>query len=207
MIETLLRIDDWTLVAFLAAAVVLMLTPGPGMMFCVACGLTGGARAGLAAGFGSAAGMLVHTGLAAAGLSALILAMPGAYDAVRWLGAGYLAWLAWTSWRAGDDLGERLGRRRASRAFGRALVTNLMNPKVILFMVAFLPQFADPAIGPVWQQLVLFGVGVSLIGLVFDCLYGGLAGLLAERLRRASRLMNRISALVFGGLAARLAIN
>ena len=147
MIETVLQIDTLTWTAFVAASVVLMVTPGPGMMFCLACGLAGGPRAGVAAGLGSAAGMIVHTGLVAAGLSALLLAMPGAYDAVRFAGAAYLAWLAYASWRAGDELAERLGRRRMAHAFGRALVTNLMNPKVILFMVAFLPQFADPAAG------------------------------------------------------------
>ena len=207
MLETLGQIDAITWAAFLGASVVLMITPGPGMMFCLACGLAGGARAGIAAGVGSAVGIVVHTLLAAAGLSALLMAMPGAHDAIRIAGAAYLAWLAWTSWHAAPDGLERAGRRRMGRAFGRALVTNLMNPKVILFMVAFLPQFADPGLGSVWHQLLAFGLVVALIGLVFDCLYGALAGALADKLRRASRLMNRAAALVFGGLAARLAIN
>lgn len=206
MVETVFAIGGWTWATFLAAAVVLMVTPGPGMMFCVACGLAGGPRAGVAAGAGSAVGMLVHTALAAGGLSALLLASPAAYEAARWIGAAYLLWLAWTSWRAGGDLESRLGRRRAARAFGRALSVNLLNPKVVLFMLAFLPQFADPAIGPIWRQIAAFGAVSAVIGLIFDCLYGVLAGLLADRLRKASKLMNRISALVFGGLAARLVI-
>jgi len=207
MFETLMSIDPWTGVAFVIASVVLMITPGPGMMFCIACGLRGGAWAGVAAGVGSAVGMMVHAILAAAGLSALILGAPGAYDAVRWIGAAYLVWLAWSSWTAGDDLGGRLGRSRMARAFARALATNLMNPKVIVFMVAFLPQFVDPAVGPAWAQFLIFGAGVALIGLIFDCLYGGLAGLVAERLRRESRLMNRVSAVAFGGLAARIVLD
>ncbi|MEM7742222.1 MAG: LysE family translocator [Pseudomonadota bacterium] len=207
MIETLAQIDTWTWGAFLLASVALMITPGPGMMFCIACGLAGGARAGIAAGAGSAAGMMVHTGLAALGLSAILLAMPGAYDTIRWVGAAYLLWLAWSSWRAGDDLADRLGRDRMGRAFRRALVTNLLNPKVIVFMMAFLPQFADPAIGPLWHQMLALGAVVSLVGLLFDCAYGGLAGALAARVRKASKLMNRLSAAVFGGLAVRLVVD
>jgi len=206
MIETLALIDGWTLALFLSATAVLMLTPGPGMMFCVACGLAGGSRAGIAAGCGTAAGMLVHTALAAGGLSALLLATPQLYDAVRWAGAAYLAWLAWTTWRHAGAPDRQRGRRRVGRAFGRAFVTNILNPKVALFMLAFLPQFADPAIGPVWRQIVVFGLIAAALGLTFDCLYGALAGLLADRLRRASGVMSKISAIVFGGLAARLAM-
>jgi threonine/homoserine/homoserine lactone efflux protein len=207
VIETLTLIDGWTAALFLAATVVLMLTPGPGMMFCVACGLTGGARAGIAAGCGTAAGLLVQTALAAGGLSALLLATPQLYDAVRWVGAAYLAYLAWTTWRHAGAPDRKRGRRSIRRAFGRAFVTNILNPKVVLFMLAFLPQFADPAIGPVWRQVVIFGLAAAVIGLLFDCLYGGLAGLLGDRLRRASGVMSKISAIVFGGLAARLAID
>lgn len=207
MIETLAQIDPWTMAAFLAASVALMVTPGPGMMFCIACGLAGGPRAGMAAGVGSAVGLMVHTGIAAAGLSAVLLALPGAYDAIRWAGAAYLLWLAWASWTAGDDLEDRLGRRQVGRAFRRALLTNLLNPKVIVFMLAFLPQFSDPNIGPVWQQMLIFGLVVAVTGLVFDCLYGGLAGCLAARVRKASRMMNKVSAIVFGGLAARIALD
>ncbi len=207
MLETIANIDQITWLGFVAASVVLMVTPGPGMMFCLACGLIGGPRAGIAAGAGAAAGLLVHTALAAMGFAALLFALPGAYDVLRIAGAAYLLWLAWESWNAKGDLGARKGRRELAHAFRRGLVTNLTNPKVIFFMVAFLPQFADPATGPVWHQMLVFGTGVAAIGFVFDALYGGLAGLLANRLRRASRVLNRVSALVFGGLAARLAIN
>ncbi len=204
MLDTLVAMDPWTIGAFAAAMVVLMLTPGPNMMFSIACGLAGGPRAGVAAALGATAGMGVHVTLAALGLSAFLTATPVAYDALRYAGAAYLIWLAWTTWRAGGALEERLGRRRVARAFARGFVTNILNPKVILFMVAFLPQFADPAIGPVWRQIAVLGVAVVVITAVFDSLYGGLAGLVADRLRRASRLMNRISAVVFGGLAARI---
>lgn len=82
-----------------------------------------------------------------------------------------------------------------------------MNPKVILFILAFLPQFTDPAIGPVWHQIVILGVILGIGGILTDGTYGVFAGLAAERVRKSAGVMNRISAVIFGGLAARLAIN
>lgn len=204
IIATALSIDAWTYAAFIGAAMVLMATPGPNMMFSIACGLSGGPKAGIAAGCGAGLGMLVHTGLVALGVASVLMASPAAYEALRIGGALYLVYLAWSSWRAGDDLERRLGRRQVGRALWRGFVINLTNPKVILFMIALLPQFADPAIGPVWRQIVVFGMLQAMIAVVFDGLCGGLAGRLAARLRHASRMMNRISALIFGGLAARI---
>ncbi|MEM7267668.1 MAG: LysE family translocator [Pseudomonadota bacterium] len=200
----ILAIDPWTWAAFLAAGVALLLTPGPNMMFCIACGLRGGPKAGVAAGMGAATGMFLHGALVAVGLASLIAANPVAFEVIRYGGAAYLIWLGWQAWRAGDDLEERLGRREIARAYGRALITNLTNPKVLVFMIALLPQFADPAIGPVWPQILAFGAVLALMAAVFDGLYGGLAGALSARVRRAAGFMNKLSALVFGGLAVRI---
>lgn len=204
MFETALAIPFWTYVAYVAAVVVLLATPGPNMMFCVACGMKGGARAGIAAGAGAAAGMVIQTALVAVGVASLVMASPVAFDVLRYGGAAYLLWLAWESWNAGDDLERRLGRRESLRAFFRGLVTNLTNPKVILFMVALLPQFADPAIGPVGVQIMIFGLIQAVLTVLFDGTYGALAGYLAAKMRKGSKVMNRISAIVFGALAARL---
>ncbi|MEX2518192.1 MAG: LysE family translocator [Paracoccaceae bacterium] len=207
MISTFHAMQEATLLMFLGATVILFITPGPNMMFTIACGLAGGPRAGFAAGLGGAAGMTAHVALAAAGLSAILFAAPGAYDALRYFGAAYLLWLAWGAWRADDALEARLGRDRPARAFRRGLLTCLLNPKVALFMIAFLPQFVDPSVGPAWAQILVLGIIVVTLALVFDGAYGLFAGLVADRLRRASKLLNRISAVVFGGLAARLVIN
>ncbi|WP_211907390.1 LysE family translocator [Pikeienuella piscinae] len=207
MAETMLAMNGVALLVFLGATVVLFITPGPNMMFTIACGLSGGPRAGFAAGLGGASGMLVHIALAAAGLSALLFAAPAAYDVLRFFGAAYLFWLAVEAWRAGDALEARLGRDRPWRAYRRGLLTCLMNPKVALFMLAFLPQFIDPAIGPAAPQILVLGAIVAVMALLFDGAYGIFAGMVADRLRRASKLMNRVSAVVFGGLAARLVID
>ncbi|NOX73005.1 MAG: LysE family translocator [Alphaproteobacteria bacterium] len=207
MIDTLSAMDPVTIAAFLGAAVLLYLTPGADMMFTLASGISGGPKAGLAAAAGISLGVLVHVSLAAAGLAALLLAYPAAYDAIRYLGAAYLAFLAWQSWTARDDLAQRKGRADVWRAFRRGFVTNILNPKVALFVLAFLPQFTDPVIGPVWQQIVWLGLLLGVGGILTDGAYGVFAGVMAARLKRASKVMNKISAVVFGGLAIRIAFD
>lgn len=202
--EPLTLIDGWTWVAFAGAVAILLLTPGPSMMLCIACGLRGGPLAGVAAAGGAAIGMVVHSALAAFGVASLLAASPVAFEALRYGGAAYLLWLGWESWAAGDEPEARLGRAHAARALGRGLATNLANPKVILFMVALLPQFADPEIGPVRAQIMTFGMVLAAMTLAFDGVYGGFAGVIADRARRASGLLNKISATVFGGLAYRV---
>lgn len=207
MIETLFALDPVTITAFLGAAVLLYLTPGADMMFTLASGIAGGPKAGLAAAVGISMGVLVHVSLAAAGLAALLLTYPAAYDAIRYLGAAYLAFLAWQSWTASDDLANRKGRAGVFKAFRRGFITNILNPKVALFVLAFLPQFTDPAIGPVWQQIIWLGLALTLGGIVADGAYGIFAGFMAERLKRSTKTMNKVSAIVFGGLAIRIATN
>ncbi len=206
MIDTLLAMNPLTISAFMGAALLLYLTPGADMMFTLASGMSGGPKAGLAAAVGIALGVLVHVTMAAAGLAALILAYPAAYDAIRYLGAAYLAVLAWQSWRTDTRLEAQRGRANVWRAFRRGFLTNLMNPKVALFVLAFLPQFTDPAAGPVWHQILWLGLFLGLGGILSDGAYGVFAGVMAARLRRSSRVMHKVSAIVFGGLAARLAL-
>lgn len=207
MIETLLAMNPVTVGAFMGAAVLLYLTPGADMMFTLASGISGGPKAGLAAAFGISTGVLVHVAVAAIGLATVILAYPAAYDMIRYLGAAYLAFLAWQSWNAKAQPAQRKGRTDVWRAFRRGFVTNILNPKVALFVLAFLPQFTNPAVGPVWQQILWLGLFLGLGGAVTDGIFGVFAGLMAARLRRASRLMNKISAIVFGGLAVRIALD
>lgn len=207
MIETALSMDPWTVVTFMGAAMILYLTPGADMMFTLASGIQGGPRAGLAAAFGISTGVLVHVALAAAGLAALLIAYPAAYDAIRYVGAAYLVWLAISSWRASPEVSDKRGAQTMRRAFTRGFVTNILNPKVALFVAAFLPQFTDPMVGPIWHQIIALGVLLALGGVVTDGAYGVLAGLLAAKLKAASKFMNKISAIVFAGLAARIALN
>ncbi len=207
MLTTVMAMDPLTIAAFMGAAFLLYLTPGADMMFTLASGMSGGPKAGLAAAAGISLGVLVHVSLAAAGLAALILAYPAAYDAIRYVGAAYLAFLAWQNWRAGNHLTQPKGRATVWRAFRRGFLTNLLNPKVALFVLAFLPQFTDPAVGPVWQQILWLGLFLGIGGILSDGAYGVFAGVMAARLRRSSGVMHKISAIVFGGLAARLVLD
>ncbi len=207
MLTTLLAMDPWTIATFIGASFLLYLTPGADMMFTIASGVAGGPRAGLAAAAGISLGVLTHVIAAAAGLAVLVAASPGMLDAVRYAGAAYLAYLAYASWTADPNVGQRKGRADIWRAFRRGYLTNIMNPKVILFILAFLPQFTDPAIGPIWHQIILLGIILTIGGIVTDGAYGVFAGLAAERVRKSAAVMNKISAVIFGGLAARLALN
>ncbi|WP_259773372.1 LysE family translocator [Aliiroseovarius crassostreae] len=207
MLETLFAMDPWVIVTFIGASIILYITPGPDMMFIIASSIKGGAKAGVMATAGIILGVFCHVILAAAGLAVLIAASPIALDLIRYAGAGYLAWLAWSSWRSVEPASKREGRADLWRAFRRGFVTNILNVKVILFILAFLPQFIRPEVGPEWHQIVILGVILAIGGFVADALIGVFAGLAADRIRRSTRLMNRISAVIFGALAARLALN
>lgn len=192
------------LLTFLAAGVALNLTPGADVMFATASGLKGGPRAGLAAGLGVGLGGALHVSLAALGVAALIAAQPGALTLIRWAGAAYLLWLAATTWRAGSPRADATGAIRPARAFLHGFLANALNPKVILFILAFLPQFTHPDYGPVWQQIVLLGGVFTLTGTAITMGYGALAGVLGHSLRSRMAWLNKVAGVIFAGLAARL---
>ncbi len=205
MIDTLFAMDLWTFTAFIGAAFVLYLTPGADMMFTIASGVSGGPRAGLAAAAGISLGVLAHVIMAAAGLAVLVAASPATLVIIRYAGAVYLLWLAWSSWHDTENPAERKGQADITRAFRRGFVTNILNPKVALFILAFLPQFTDPLIGPVWQQIIILGVALAIGGFITDGAVGVFSGVLADKIRQRARVMNKISAVIFAALAIRLA--
>src|SRR5947207_802498 len=148
-------LNSHLLVAFLVTTAIAMVVPGPDMLFVLASGLRGGPRLALLATFGVASGEAVHISLAAAGLSALFLAAPSAFTAVRIAGALYLLYLGIQSIRGRSGLDRRASApKHASRTYLQGLLTNLGNPKMITFTVAFLPQFVDPGLGHVWAQFL-----------------------------------------------------
>ena len=207
MIDLALSIPLLTYLTFMGAAFLLYMTPGADMMFTIASGMRGGARAGVAAAAGISLGVLSHVAIAAAGLAVLLLAYPLAYDIIRYAGAAYLAYLGWKAWTEDGAPEARTGRAEMARAFRRGYITNILNPKVALFVLAFLPQFTDPALGPVHLQIIVLGIILTIGGFVTDGLIGMFAGLAATQMRRASRWMGKASALVFGGLAVRIALD
>jgi threonine/homoserine/homoserine lactone efflux protein len=211
----LLPVDPSALILFVPAALALNLTPGADMAFCLAQGLRAGPRAAMAANLGIALGCLAHAVLAGLGLAALVAAHPGLYEAIRWAGVAYLLWLAVQALRAGpvppatdEAPGSSFrGADGAGRVLLTALAVNLLNPKVILFMLAFVPQFCDPA-RPLLPQFLLFGAVLCLGGLAVNGAVGVSAGGLGRRLARSplsARWLGRVSAAIFAGLAARLA--
>jgi len=167
-------LDPGLFAAYLVAATALALSPGPDTMFVLASSASGGQRAGVAATLGIGTGGLVHAALAALGVSALIAASPEAFDALRIAGALYLLWMAFTAFRtfvAGlrghVEAPSGAGENVSWVAYRRGLVTNLLNPKVIVFYIAFLPQFASPALGQVPLQIFLLGVVHIVIGVLW----------------------------------------
>ncbi len=201
-------VDPVVLLAFVPAALALNLTPGADMMFCLGQGLRGGPRAALAADAGIALGAMLHVGAAGLGLGALVGASPWLFDAIRWVGICYLLWLAVQAVRHGA-VAPDLPQVHPSRAFREALVVNLTNPKVILFVLAFLPQFVDPGRGAILPQFLVLGLILSTGGLIVNGLVGVFAGGIGRRLARSPRFglwLGWVSASVFAALALRLAL-
>lgn len=191
---------------FLVSGLVLNLTPGADVLFATACGLRGGVGAGAAAGLGVGLGGLWHVGLAVLGVSAVLAALPAALTALKWAGAAYLLWLAWQSWKAASlpPTATQTTAITAAAAIRRGFLVNAFNPKVALFILAFLPQFTDPARGPVWQQIALLGALFTLTGTLITAAYGALAGLFGTSLAAHMQLLNKIAAGMLGILALRL---
>lgn len=197
-------VDPVLLLAFIPAGLALNLTPGADMMFCLGQGLRAGPRAALAASAGISVGALVHTALAGLGLGALVATVPLAFEVIRWIGVSYLVWLAVQTLRHRARV--EMGLTAPRRAFRAGLMVNLSNPKVILFVLAFVPQFVRPEAGPVLLQFLIFGALLALGGFVINGAVGVFASGAGQRLARGSRVLDYISASVFAALAARLAI-
>lgn len=204
-------VEPLALLTFLPAALALNLTPGADMMFCLGQGLRSGPRAAVAASAGVSAGAMVHVALAGLGLGAAVAALPWLFDLIRWVGVAYLLWLAWGALRQGALPPEAPDQAlvRARRAFRAGLTVNLTNPKVILFVLAFVPQFVVPGAGSVLGQFLAFGLVMAIGGFVVNGLVGVFAGGAGRRLTgspAASLWLGRISGGIFGLLALRLAL-
>ncbi|MBA9007801.1 LysE family translocator [Thermomonospora cellulosilytica] len=193
---------------FLVAAVTLVAVPGPNHLYIITRSVGEGRRAGVASALGVEAGTLLHVTAAAAGLSALVAASATAFTALRYAGAAYLIFLAVRTFRGRHSHADPvLTPQPLPRVFLDGLLVNLFNPKVVLFFLAFLPQFVDPAAGSVPVQIVVLGLAIGLIGLASDLVYAFAAGSLAGRLRARPAFRRRqayaVCAVYLGlGLAA-----
>ena len=197
------------LLVFFAAAVALGFAPGPDNIFVLTQSALYGRLAGLVVTLGLCTGLLVHTTAVALGIAAVFSASTVAFNVVKFVGAAYLLYLAWQALKAGRSSlsAEATSEPSLAQLYRRGIVMNITNPKVAIFFLAFLPQFADPAIGPLVPQLLLLG---CLFIVATICVFGSVAwgaGFLGEWLKsslRAQLVLNRVAAVVFVGLAIRL---
>jgi threonine/homoserine/homoserine lactone efflux protein len=206
-------IDQHLLLVFAVTTIIAMITPGPDMLFILGCGMRGGPRAGLLATAGVATSEAVHVAVAAAGLAALFAAVPVAFTVVRIAGAAYLIYLGVQLIRHRKDDHTEVpvggGGISGRRAYLNGLWTNLLNPKMVTFTIAFLPQFINPQLGRVWLQFAI--LGVIMIGMEFlvDGAVGVLAGRIGAWLRRRKAARRRVDVAtggIFIGLGVRLAV-
>jgi threonine/homoserine/homoserine lactone efflux protein len=205
--------DAPTFVAFALASLVVILTPGPDLLYIMSRSVGQGRVAGVVAACGTASGLAVHATAAALGLSSIFAYSPLAYDLIRYVGVAYLLYLAYRAFAARDEpAAARIAAGRQpdlARVFRQATVTNLLNPKVALFFIAFLPQFADPRQGSVALQILVLGAFYIVAGFAFCvavALAFGAAGdwlLRRPAFRRAQRWL---MGTVLGGLALWLAL-
>ena len=199
-------VDPILFLAFLPAAAVLVFTPGPDMLFAMAQGMRGGRRAAVAASAGIGVAAVVNATLAGLGLEALVSRAPWVFQIVRLVGIAYLLWLAIKTLRQ-PLIGENTRTVRPARAFRDGFIVNASNPSVILFILAFIPQFVDPT-KAILPQFWIFGGTIALMGFVVKSIAGSTAGGLGRLLarnHRAERVLRFLTAGVFGALAARIA--
>ena len=207
-------LPDWPVfLAFVAAGLALNIVPGADMTFIIAAGARGGKRAGVIAALGIGVGTLVHIVAAVAGLSAILASSQLLFDLIKYAGAAYLLWLAFTLIR-GDakPVGEAAPQpeQAGKRLFRSAVLVNVLNPKVALFFLAFLPQFVDPAAPVPALQILALGLWFDFAGTLVNIVIGLVAATAAARLRHVDwlgRAARWIAATAMGGLALQLALS
>lgn len=193
------------------ASVLLALTPGPDNLFVMAQAVQRGKMAGIAVTIGLCTGLLVHTSAVALGVAAIFQASGFAFSLLKFIGAAYLLYLAYRAFSAGVEDGDeqQIQKMNFGRLYGRGIIMNVTNPKVSLFFLAFLPQFTDPAFGPLIPQILLLGLLFILSTIL---IFGGislLAGGVGGYFRKSSKaqlVLNRIAGGVFIALAIKLAL-
>ncbi len=201
-------INSTDLLVFLTAALSLNLTPGNDMMYVLGQSLNGGARSGVSASLGIAGGSLIHLGFVALGVAVILAQYPLLFDLIRYAGACYLIWIAYTTLTSPmSALAQDEKQRSTFAAFRDGVLVNLFNPKIIVFMFAFLPPFIRPENGSPLLQLFILGMIFNVGGTVINCIVALFAGKIGAALSTSlnfRRWFSRISAGLFVLLAARL---
>jgi len=201
-----------TLAIFFAASVTLALVPGPDNIFVLTQSALLGRKAGLLVTIGLCTGLLVHTAAVSLGVAVIFQTSTIAFNTLKIVGAMYLLYLAWQAFGAGAAKLNKTGKTSMDwrKLYSRGIIMNITNPKVAIFFLAFLPQFADPSRGSLTIQMLIFG-GLFIIATLL--IFGSIAwsaGFLGEWLKgsvKSQKIMNRIAGTVFIGLALKLAIS
>lgn len=198
-----------TILLFFTTCVLLALAPGPDNLFVLAQSAQYGRKAGITVTLGLCTGVLIHTAAVTFGVAALFHTSALAFATLKYIGAAYLLYLAWMSFRAGGNTGNGTTLQNISfrKLYLRGVIMNVTNPKVSIFFLAFLPQFVDSSHGPIVLQMLQLGA-LFIISTVW--IFGGIAllagtfgGWLA-RSNRAATILNWVAGSVFAGLAIRL---
>ncbi len=206
-------VDFQTIMLFSVASFALTATPGPDMLLIASRSAAQGRLAGLVTYLGVSAGSFCHALALALGLSQLFLAVPFAYDMIRYAGAAYLAYLAWQAFTARDSFApqtETTKKRSMIVMFRQGLLTNLLNPKVALFFLALFPQFVAPENGAVGLQILILALVLNIVGLAVNGTVIVLAGsvrVLSSNTDIFAKWSRYFLGTVFAGLAAKLAFD
>ena len=200
-----------TLTAFFLASILLALVPGPDNIFVLAQSAVHGRSAGLIVTLGLCTGLIVHTTAVALGVAAIFQASAAAFTTLKLIGAGYLLYLAWKAFQSAARKfhTDRSTDLRNSQLYVRGIVMNITNPKVSIFFLAFLPQFADPARNSLTVQLMVLGgtfIVATLIVFGGIALLAGTLGVWLNRSVHAQRRINQVAGTVFVVLALKLAM-
>jgi threonine/homoserine/homoserine lactone efflux protein len=204
--------DPSRLALFVGAALLLLVVPGPAVLYVVTQSVSHGRRAGIASVAGITTGTLVHIAAATVGLSALLASSAVAFDVVKYLGAAYLIVIGVRRLLGLEPELEPQARpvQTHRRLYSQGIVVNVLNPKTALFFLAFLPQFVDPGRGAAWAQILLLGLLFAALGFLSDSCWALVSGTLGERLRRSRSfpsVQRYVSGSVFVGLGAVAALS
>jgi threonine/homoserine/homoserine lactone efflux protein len=202
--------DPATLLVFAGASAALVAVPGPAVLYIVSRSIAHGRRAGLVSLAGIANGNVVQVLAATAGLSAIVASSAVAFETVRYVGAAYLIYLGVRTLLTGAQAADSDAPRTHSsrRLYWQGVLVGTLNPKLALFLLAFLPQFIDPAAGPVWSQTLALGLLFSMIATLGDGLIAIVAGTAAQSVRGGlgARILPRIGGGVLVGLGVYTAL-
>ncbi len=201
-------IDETTLMVFIPTVFILVITPGPDLIFITANSIASGRGGGIASALGCTSGAFAHTVLAAFGLTAIVATWQPAYQAVRIAGAAYLACIGLKMILSKESTISINGtgtNKSGWLLFRQGFLNNLMNPKAILFSLTFLPQFADPSRGPIWAQIILLGAILAIVMISIEipiAITSGHLGQWFAQRAKAALLLNKAMGAALIALAA-----